>query len=245
MPLGRALNQTTRAQGFTVRPVHARFGAWVPEVGRGGRLPASQGVRRALLPRRERRAPRAQARALPSGVAQRCCVLSFVQCIGELRQKLGDDEHRLIKTVSRRGYLLDASVTVPVAQPTWSGLTVNPPGNPSTTATPPGAPIATPRPGESPNRRLWGAAAAAFLCVIAAAAYLLVPLTHPEAKHLSAADVDAASTLPPLASELFTARDAKRVAALADRKQLPVPAFQIRTPDSCHCRRTATDSFIS
>lgn len=32
---------------------------------------------------------------------------SLVQCIGELRQKLGDDEHRLIKTVSRRGYLLD------------------------------------------------------------------------------------------------------------------------------------------
>jgi TolB-like protein/DNA-binding winged helix-turn-helix (wHTH) protein/cytochrome c-type biogenesis protein CcmH/NrfG len=33
---------------------------------------------------------------------------SLVQCIRELRQALGDDEHRLIKTVSRRGYLLDA-----------------------------------------------------------------------------------------------------------------------------------------
>jgi formylglycine-generating enzyme required for sulfatase activity/DNA-binding winged helix-turn-helix (wHTH) protein len=33
---------------------------------------------------------------------------SLVQCIRELRQKLGDHEHRLIKTVSRRGYLLDA-----------------------------------------------------------------------------------------------------------------------------------------
>ena len=32
---------------------------------------------------------------------------SLVQCIRELRQKLGDDEHHLIKTVSRRGYLLD------------------------------------------------------------------------------------------------------------------------------------------
>ena len=36
---------------------------------------------------------------------------SLVQCIGELRQKLGDHEHRLIKTVSRRGYLLDVSIS--------------------------------------------------------------------------------------------------------------------------------------
>jgi formylglycine-generating enzyme required for sulfatase activity/DNA-binding winged helix-turn-helix (wHTH) protein len=37
---------------------------------------------------------------------------SLVQCIRELRQKLGDEDHRLIKTVARRGYLLDANVTV-------------------------------------------------------------------------------------------------------------------------------------
>jgi len=36
---------------------------------------------------------------------------SIVQCIRELRSKLGDDEHRLIKTVARRGYMLDATVT--------------------------------------------------------------------------------------------------------------------------------------
>jgi formylglycine-generating enzyme len=35
---------------------------------------------------------------------------SLVQCIRELRQKLGDREHRLIRTVSRRGYLLDAKL---------------------------------------------------------------------------------------------------------------------------------------
>jgi formylglycine-generating enzyme required for sulfatase activity len=33
---------------------------------------------------------------------------SLVQCIRELRQKLGDERHRLIKTVPRRGYMLDA-----------------------------------------------------------------------------------------------------------------------------------------
>jgi len=31
---------------------------------------------------------------------------SLVQCIRELRQTLGDDQHRLIKTLPRRGYLL-------------------------------------------------------------------------------------------------------------------------------------------
>lgn len=36
---------------------------------------------------------------------------SLVQCIRELRLKLGDDAHRLIKTVSRRGYMLDTPVT--------------------------------------------------------------------------------------------------------------------------------------
>jgi formylglycine-generating enzyme required for sulfatase activity/DNA-binding winged helix-turn-helix (wHTH) protein len=36
---------------------------------------------------------------------------SIVQCIGELRHKLGDDDRRMIKTVSRRGYLFDAAVS--------------------------------------------------------------------------------------------------------------------------------------
>jgi TolB-like protein len=35
---------------------------------------------------------------------------SLVQCVRQLRQTLDDHEHRLIKTVSRRGYLLDAQV---------------------------------------------------------------------------------------------------------------------------------------
>jgi formylglycine-generating enzyme required for sulfatase activity/DNA-binding winged helix-turn-helix (wHTH) protein len=44
------------------------------------------------------------------------CDDSLVQCIRELRQKLGDDDRRLIKTVSRRGYLLDATVSPDAAQ---------------------------------------------------------------------------------------------------------------------------------
>ncbi len=41
---------------------------------------------------------------------------SIVQCVCELRHKLGDSDHSLIKTVSRRGYLLDAAVSAGVPQ---------------------------------------------------------------------------------------------------------------------------------
>src|SRR5712691_10668648 len=44
------------------------------------------------------------------------CDNSLVQCIRELRQKLGDDNRQLIKTVSRRGYLFDAMVSVEASQ---------------------------------------------------------------------------------------------------------------------------------
>ena len=46
---------------------------------------------------------------------------SLVQCIRELRQKLGDDEHHLIKTVSRRGYRLD----VPASTSDITGVQVS------------------------------------------------------------------------------------------------------------------------
>jgi DNA-binding winged helix-turn-helix (wHTH) protein len=42
---------------------------------------------------------------------------SIVQCIRELRSKFGDGDHKLIKTVPRRGYMLDATATAPVAAP--------------------------------------------------------------------------------------------------------------------------------
>lgn len=40
---------------------------------------------------------------------------TLVQCIRELRQKLGDDDRTLIQTVPRRGYLLNASRQAPTA----------------------------------------------------------------------------------------------------------------------------------
>jgi formylglycine-generating enzyme len=56
---------------------------------------------------------------------------SLVQCIRELRHKLGDDGHRLIKTVPRRGYLMDivlgppptdlpGELTTSASQPLWN-----------------------------------------------------------------------------------------------------------------------------
>src|SRR5215470_7634438 len=50
------------------------------------------------------------------------CDDSLVQCIRELRQKLGDDDHRLIRTVSRRGYLLDVTILPQTPQPRCDGL---------------------------------------------------------------------------------------------------------------------------
>lgn len=42
---------------------------------------------------------------------------SIAQCIRELRDKLGDDNHSLIKTVSRRGYLFDTAVSAGGPEP--------------------------------------------------------------------------------------------------------------------------------
>jgi DNA-binding transcriptional LysR family regulator/DNA-binding winged helix-turn-helix (wHTH) protein len=50
---------------------------------------------------------------------------SLVQCVRELRHRLGDDDHRLIKTVSRRGYFLDATLTTVTPQ-TSPRLTIDP-----------------------------------------------------------------------------------------------------------------------
>ena len=71
-----------------------------------------QDVRGVALPHGERRTACVQARAFRSlwpNVSVRDD--SLVQCIRELRQKLGDEDCRLIKTVSRRGYLLNATVS--------------------------------------------------------------------------------------------------------------------------------------
>src|SRR5262249_57067058 len=41
---------------------------------------------------------------------------SIAQCIRELRNKLRDADHSLIRTIPRRGYLLDAAISTAVAE---------------------------------------------------------------------------------------------------------------------------------
>src|SRR5262245_22032648 len=60
------------------------------------------------------------------------CDDSLVQCIRELLQKLGDDDHKLIKTVSRRGYLLDAAISADAIQHLADGAAAPPPAAPPT-----------------------------------------------------------------------------------------------------------------
>jgi DNA-binding winged helix-turn-helix (wHTH) protein len=58
------------------------------------------------------------------------CDDSLVQCIRELRQRLGDDGRRLIKTVSRRGYLLDVTVLAEAPQSLSDGSPATPDAGP-------------------------------------------------------------------------------------------------------------------
>jgi DNA-binding winged helix-turn-helix (wHTH) protein/tetratricopeptide (TPR) repeat protein len=57
------------------------------------------------------------------------CDDSLVQCIRELRQKLGDVDRRLVKTVSRRGYLLDATVSAQAPQSSGYAVKWSPRGD--------------------------------------------------------------------------------------------------------------------
>ena len=52
---------------------------------------------------------------------------SIVQCIRELRSKLGDGDRSLIKTVPRRGYLLDATASAPAPQQAAESVLASPP----------------------------------------------------------------------------------------------------------------------
>jgi DNA-binding winged helix-turn-helix (wHTH) protein len=127
---------------------------------------------------------------------------SLVQCIRELRDKLGDADHSLIRTVPRRGYLLNASGTQVVDATDYMPRAQAAAPDPASTAPSPPMPrryrVAT-----------WAAALIAACCV-AAAAYV----GH---RWLAA----------PTANELFTAHDARRVAAIAAEKELPLRPFQV------------------
>jgi DNA-binding winged helix-turn-helix (wHTH) protein len=134
---------------------------------------------------------------------------SLVQRIRELRQALGDDDHSLIKTVSRRGYLLD----VPIRSAPSEALESAPWTDPVRSSR--FGPSVWHRMLGRSQRRKWlpWALAATILCVAIGTILLARVLERPEA------------------NELFTEREAGRVAAIARDKELPVPAFQIARID--------------
>ena len=92
------------------------------------------------------------------------CDDSLVQCIRELRNKLGDDDRRLIKTVSRRGYLLDAAVLAQAAQ-SCGGSTVQVPEAPPNLATESDVRRRALRTIAAQKLGIWGAAAAGLVFV--------------------------------------------------------------------------------
>ena len=135
---------------------------------------------------------------------------SLVQCIRELRNKLGDADHSLIKTVPRRGYLLDASMAARQSGERADQPSPHPiPVLPHASAPSPGIAQALRR----CSPRVWGVAAA-VVCLAVGATFL-------SARWLS----------PSTASEFFNQDDARHVAAIATDKELPLPPFEINSID--------------
>jgi DNA-binding winged helix-turn-helix (wHTH) protein len=122
---------------------------------------------------------------------------ALVQCIRELRRRLGDADHMLIRTVPRRGYLLNAARHEPEKVA------------PAAVASPEAATTrSTPRPRYLGAPARWAAAATVFAAVV------LAP--YPVARWVA----------PPPRNLVSTA-DARQLAQLAAEKELPLPAFHI------------------
>jgi formylglycine-generating enzyme required for sulfatase activity len=94
---------------------------------------------------------------------------SIAQCIRELRLRLGDDNHSLIKTVSRRGYLLDTVVTPGAPASSidkgTTGIAAALPPAHSASQHGTGSPIY--------GTRMWAAFVTVFVSVVWGATYLL------------------------------------------------------------------------
>ena len=143
---------------------------------------------------------------------------SLVQCIRELRQKLGDADHALIKTVPRRGYLLDIGKPAAPVAPAMPDALVTIPASAS-------AP-------ESVGRILLGRAVAGLrLRRVAAAGAVLGTALIAAVVWVSLPRAGLIAPPPhELVSGLVSDLDAKRMAELAAEKDLPIPPFNIASP---------------
>jgi formylglycine-generating enzyme required for sulfatase activity len=125
------------------------------------------------------------------------CDDSLVQCIRELRQKLGDDDRRLIKTVSRRGYLLDAAVSAQALQSLSDGSAMTLAEGPRKPAIRLDVLHRALRTIPTDKLRMWGTAAVGLTCVALGIIYLLgPPLLVANPGHVSLAENVAAEPHP-------------------------------------------------
>jgi DNA-binding winged helix-turn-helix (wHTH) protein len=128
----------------------------------------------------------------------------LVQCIRELRQRLGDTDHTLIKTVPRRGYLLNASEIAPALALAAVPREAAPAHEDAAPQEAAPAPAAA-RPWYRGELGRW--AAAALVAVMALGSIPLARAFSPQ--------------------NLVSAVDVRRVADLAAAKELPIPPFRI------------------
>jgi DNA-binding winged helix-turn-helix (wHTH) protein len=152
---------------------------------------------------------------------------SLVQCIRELRHKLGDESHRLIRTVHRRGYLLDAEVARPAPQAPGDGPS-SPRGSPRAVSPDLDEPRRAPR---SFLMKKWypslaaAGLSAAMLGVVYV--YMLAPPAQTGPTRVDFVKAAPVSPRPSVANDPFTPDDARRISELAIKKQLPLPNYQI------------------
>jgi len=140
---------------------------------------------------------------------------SLVQCIRELRLKLGDHDHRLIRTVSRRGYRLDARSILRPAEPDVQTTEPVARAVPVVPASRTGL-IRIPR---------WSLAVGLLvmvLAVLASASSIANGMRHPLTELAHWLALQEPSIVP--------APDLQSITALAAEKQLPLPAFRVRAP---------------
>lgn len=166
---------------------------------------------------------------------------SVGQCIKEIRQAIGSDSRWIIKTISGRGYQFQAEVVkreasrphVPAVPKRAENL--NAPLRRLVEGSAAGSRFQARRPSS------WVVAAIGMMCVAIVATYLPGRLTavinegHRQVAIAEAGHRSSTSASPePLdrgpVTELFADVDARRIAELAQRKQLPIPSFHIHTP---------------
>src|SRR5215467_2180801 len=150
---------------------------------------------------------------------------SIVQCIGELRHKLGDDDRRLIKTVARRGYLFDTAVSDGPPSGSDASVALPPEGRQTEHDVPQRGRMILAHKILAHNPRLWSVAAAALLlCAAWPAAYLLGwPVSAANPGHVSVAENTPGGSQP---ASFRDCQDCPEMVAL------PAGEFMMGSPES-------------